>query len=458
MGNENLQSTKDLAEAIETLAGHGKDLAEIEGATKVLRKLSKVSAGLGLLGVGFDIVLSLLPSGPSVDDKILAAVNALSSKIDVLWGRLESEFEDLEANNALRAAKSGISEEISAFRTLGQSVHYRNFDELRKIGTFEVRKWVNNLADHALGSAVHENIFKAVYECTHGNLDQMTSTGGAMVDCAIVALIATGMIRADQWHAEQRTTSSPPEEQIARQRQELDTIFSALEPAVIIICDEFAVWQQRCVDEAEANISRFFERLSPKLDDLKGIGSDMGRTGAGHIATEANYRIVAEDMVKDLKRNWSWCDWLVIVGQPTSAGSKNFGYQELLDNLAQDFDEDEKKTIIYKVDLDRKNRNGMRSSVLIAARPKTRKSKVSARSFAEHLKDTAEGKWGFWKEFSGVRWEFKSHVHWSAAWSEPVNIQVGIVTNQREGESTGRVHFEKAKGGWDALLWGSYPQ
>ena len=458
MGNENLQSTKDLAEAIETLAGHGKDLAEVEGATKVLRRLSKVSAGLGVLGVGFDIVLSLLSDGPSVDDEILEAVNALSSKIDVLWGRLESEFEDLEANNALRAAKSGISEEISAFRTLGQSVHYRNFYELRKIGTFEIRKWLNNLADHALGSSVHENIFKAVYKSTYGNLDQMISTGGAMVDCAIVALITTGMIQADQWHAEQRTTSSSPEEQIVRQRQELDPFFSVLEPAVTTICDEFADWQHRCVDEAEANLSRFFERLSTKLDDLKGIGSDMGRTGAGHIATEADYRMVAEDMVKDLQRNWSWCDWLVIVGQPTTKGSQNFGYQPLLDNLAKDFDEDGKKTIFYKMDLNLKNRNGMRSSVLIAARPKTRKSKVSARSFAEHLKDTAEGKWAFGEEFSGVRWEFKSHVHWSAAWSEPVNIQVGIVTNQREGESTGRVHFEKAKGGWETLLWGSYPQ
>ena len=447
MSNEDVQSAKDLAAAIETLAGHGKDLAEIEGATEVLLKsLGKVSAGLGILGIGFDIALLLFfPKGPSVEDKILEAVDALSSKVDVLWGRLENEFEDLEAKNNLRAAKSGISDEISALRTLGQSVHSRNISELRKLGTFEIRKWVNNLADHASGSALHENIFKAVYEGTHGNLNQMTSTGAAMADSAIVALIATGMLQADQWRAEHSLDGKilPSVEQ--RQDLEEKAKSSPLMRKVESICLEFAVWQQRCVDEAEANIGKFFGRLSSKLDDLP-----------SNVSSETEYRGVAEAMVQELHRNWSWCDWLVIVGQPTSEGSGNFIHDILLRSLDNDVGEDGKKTIIHKVGLNITNRKGKRSSVLIAARPKTRKSIVGARSFAEHVKAFSVG--ASCKEFSGIMWCFRSSVKWSAAWSDPINVQVGIVTASREGKSDGRVHWEKPKGHWDSLMWGSYPQ
>lgn len=453
MSKEDVRLIKDMAEQVErmeTLTGHTKDLVgELNDAAKVFNKLSKATAVLGIVGIGFDIVLSLFDSGPSPEEEILKAVDALSTKVDVLWKRLEGKFEDLEVKNNLRSAKSGVREEISALRTLGQSVQSRNIDELRQLGTFEIRKWVNNLADHARGSALHQNIFKAVYESTQGSPDQMYYVGAAMVDSAIVALIATGMIQADQWRAEQRSTPSSVDKQVtpsAKQRKEQDSkVESALWPAVKCICDEFATWQQRCVVEADANIGKVFDTLLSNLDNLKG----RGVSGASyHISTEANYRSVAETILVELRLNWGSYDWLVIVGQPTREESKNFDWAV------------SGKDIIYRVNLNYHNFNGMRSSVLIAAQFKKRNATSGSRPFAQIVKDIADdyersAASFLANDFSGILWFFRKGVNLGAAWSDPVGVEVGIVTSLRDGKSGGRVHWEEPKAGWDALLWGA---
>ena len=64
MGDAEPEQIRDYIGMVETLSEHGGDLAEIGGATKLLGTFSKATTGLGLVGLGFDLALSLFATGP----------------------------------------------------------------------------------------------------------------------------------------------------------------------------------------------------------------------------------------------------------------------------------------------------------------------------------------------------------------------------------------------------------
>lgn len=90
--HEGLESAQEYNEMVVTLTEHVHDLAEINEALETVEKFGKVSAVLGIAGVGLDVVLSL-SGGPSPEEKILEAVNELSSKVTGLWERVEKRSE-----------------------------------------------------------------------------------------------------------------------------------------------------------------------------------------------------------------------------------------------------------------------------------------------------------------------------------------------------------------------------
>jgi hypothetical protein len=327
----------------QTLLKDGKTLAETSKVAETLaaaQKMGKVAGALNIAGVGLDIVLSFLATGPTAAQLILQAIQDLSNKVTDLWVALDAKFDqamfgtdwdvaraqflpmqtqlDKMRTDIMKMQEYAAAKDKDSYNSIADQF-YKDFDQAKIIGL------LHSLSNFSSGKEFHLSIYSTCYNFSNGQLQMVASIGVYLVNNFAMALSALALWRQIDWEKRHPDEKFPDE----RRDQYLKEINHDHNDALQTLIAEFDVWTKKCETELEINIGKYLDIYCA--------------SNSGSATSKATASQTAVAIASVLKARYTWVFFGVLVY--ATSGSVDATGANYIDRPSQAFKGDAKASL-----------------------------------------------------------------------------------------------------------------
>lgn len=286
------------------------------------KTFAKASAGLGILGSGLVVVSVFASIGQESDtEKILNAIGELDKKLDYLESRMAAHFINLSNENRVNAAKTDISGYINTLGTLQALVRTykeaaldtnRKKDAAERLLDFnrgQVLSAVKGIANNVYGGSFFAtSIIEATYDLTYGDVNAVTEVGSALLAYAKFGLIADTLIGTLELERDgklKKKDGTVDETKLLAAAKNVEELYQS---EILHIFDKWNEFHNRCISKLPDNVDRKMrEKIMPSI-------------------SANDHEKAVNILVRELGSQWFWMDWLSIVYDPITGGTKHALY------------------------------------------------------------------------------------------------------------------------------------
>jgi|GEM_PF-2898950 len=303
--SEYVSTIKDLSESTNDLAKAMKYVSEFG-------KLSKLTAGLGMVGAGFAII-GVLSGEEDATDKVLNAIDKLSNQVTELGNRMDSQFSRMESVIKEAAAKAQLVPAISFFdglklhidglskeldRSSTAAIQYRK--SIRTFSVADITKYAETIVLTMTTNPYSNSVLDSVYVDTHGDITTLNDIAGGLMSYLLFTAQAHGIV----------LSLGSNDEEMKRYPSDIESVNSGIVDKAHNSGFEKAqnAWQviiNKCISSMSDNVESKTKSLidvAPNIEDHSGTVTYL---------------------LNSLSKQFFWNDWIVIVYNPVTGFDKH---------------------------------------------------------------------------------------------------------------------------------------